>query len=69
MKKGQEIEFKIDCWNPKGKHYKKKVKAKVLKIIQDPLKQHKSKCYVKVKNENFGIPFDEVINNQFKLEI
>lgn len=67
FKVGDFIEFKNDFWDSNGNHFYKIVKAKVLGFINDPMKRHKSKYLVKYKKNELGVPFDEVLNTQIKI--
>jgi hypothetical protein len=64
---GDYIEFKNEFWDAEGKHFYKKVKAKVLGFIHDPLKIKKSKYLVNYNQNKLGVPCDEVLNIQLKI--
>lgn len=64
---GDYIEFKNDFWDAKGNHFYKKVKGKVLGFIHDPSKIKKSKYLVNYNKNKLGVPFDEVLNVQLKI--
>lgn len=63
---GDVITFNMEWFNALRLKEYREFSETVVRISKDPMKFHKPKCIVIIENEEYGIPFSEVIQVQKK---
>lgn len=57
---GASITFEMELWDVNGTPFLSNYSSVVLRVIQDPLGIHETKCVVKINDEEYGIPLSEI---------